>query len=102
MIVFPFVNKRRRLSEVSVFNFLFCFVRPLTFQMSFAADKLYNGYLRRNMPTIVSKVKVREIMIHLPCLTGHDRVGFLNYKDTEICYFIFIVLWYQFNVPDVL
>ncbi|XP_061600277.1 mitochondrial antiviral-signaling protein [Cololabis saira] len=41
--------------------------------MPFAADKLYNGYLRRKMPTIVSKVKVREIMIHLPCLTGHDR-----------------------------
>lgn len=25
------------------------------------------------MPTIVSKVKVREIVIHLPCLTDHDR-----------------------------
>ncbi|XP_029317161.1 mitochondrial antiviral-signaling protein [Cottoperca gobio] len=41
--------------------------------MSFASEKLYNGYLRRNMPTIVSRVKVREIMIHLPCLTPHDR-----------------------------
>ncbi|KAK1894728.1 Mitochondrial antiviral-signaling protein [Dissostichus eleginoides] len=41
--------------------------------MSFASDKLYNGYLRRNMPTIVSRVKVREVMIHLPCLTSHDR-----------------------------
>uniref|UniRef100_A0A3Q1F9A9 Polycystic kidney disease protein 1-like 3 n=1 Tax=Acanthochromis polyacanthus TaxID=80966 RepID=A0A3Q1F9A9_9TELE len=41
--------------------------------MSFVDDKLYNGYLRRNMPTIVSKVKVREIMVHLPCLTSHDR-----------------------------
>ncbi|XP_062296184.1 mitochondrial antiviral-signaling protein isoform X2 [Scomber scombrus] len=41
--------------------------------MSFASDKLYNGYLRRNMPAIVSKVKVREIMVYLPCLTAHDR-----------------------------
>uniref|UniRef100_A0A3Q3XM01 Mitochondrial antiviral-signaling protein n=1 Tax=Mola mola TaxID=94237 RepID=A0A3Q3XM01_MOLML len=40
--------------------------------MTFASDKLFNGYLRRNMPTIVSKVKVREIIPHLPCLTGHD------------------------------
>ncbi|XP_049918091.1 uncharacterized protein LOC126401058 isoform X2 [Epinephelus moara] len=41
--------------------------------MSLASDKLYNGYLRRNMPTIVSKVKVREILNHLPCLTSQDR-----------------------------
>ncbi|XP_054913227.1 mitochondrial antiviral-signaling protein [Poeciliopsis prolifica] len=41
--------------------------------MSFASDKLYNGYLRQNMPVIVSKVKVREIVPFLPCLTAHDR-----------------------------
>ncbi|KAM9341586.1 mitochondrial antiviral-signaling protein [Symphorus nematophorus] len=41
--------------------------------MSFASDKLYKGYLRRNMPTIASKVKVREIVPHLPCLTDHDK-----------------------------
>ncbi|KAM7403663.1 hypothetical protein PAMA_004211 [Pampus argenteus] len=41
--------------------------------MSFISDKLYNGYLRRKMPVIVSKVKVREIIIHLPCLTDHDK-----------------------------
>ncbi|KAL3049515.1 hypothetical protein OYC64_008882 [Pagothenia borchgrevinki] len=41
--------------------------------MSFASDKLYNGYLRREMPTIVRRVQVREIMSHLPCLTSHDR-----------------------------
>ncbi|XP_053191787.1 mitochondrial antiviral-signaling protein isoform X2 [Scomber japonicus] len=41
--------------------------------MSFASDKLYNGYLRKKMSTIVSTVKVREIMVHLPCLTAHDR-----------------------------
>ncbi|CAG5866845.1 unnamed protein product [Menidia menidia] len=40
--------------------------------MTYVSDKLYNGYLRRNMPTIVSKVKVREIVVHLPCLTSHD------------------------------
>ncbi|TDG99193.1 hypothetical protein EPR50_G00208760 [Perca flavescens] len=41
--------------------------------MSFASDKLYNGYLRRNMATIVYNVEPTEIMIHLPCLTSHDR-----------------------------
>uniref|UniRef100_A0A8C3G310 Mitochondrial antiviral-signaling protein n=1 Tax=Cyclopterus lumpus TaxID=8103 RepID=A0A8C3G310_CYCLU len=41
--------------------------------MSFINDKLYNGYLRQNMGAIVSKVKVREIIIHLPCLTPHDQ-----------------------------
>ncbi|XP_061741720.1 cell surface glycoprotein 1-like [Nerophis ophidion] len=41
--------------------------------MSFASEKLYNGYLRTNMPTIVSTVKVREMVVHLPCLTAHDR-----------------------------
>ncbi|XP_059209362.1 microtubule-actin cross-linking factor 1, isoforms 6/7-like [Centropristis striata] len=41
--------------------------------MSFASDKLYNGYLRRKMPTIATKVKVREILVHLPCLTSQDR-----------------------------
>ncbi|XP_053700856.1 cell surface glycoprotein 1-like [Synchiropus splendidus] len=41
--------------------------------MSFASEQLSNGYLRRNMPTIVSKVKVREIIPHLPCLSAHDK-----------------------------
>ncbi|XP_026163301.1 mitochondrial antiviral-signaling protein isoform X2 [Mastacembelus armatus] len=41
--------------------------------MSFARDRLYNGYLRNNMSAIVSTVKVREIIVHLPCLTDHDR-----------------------------
>ncbi|XP_040917256.1 mitochondrial antiviral-signaling protein [Toxotes jaculatrix] len=50
--------------------------------MSFASDKLYNGYLRRKMPTIVSKVKVREIIIHLPCLTTHDRENIEAKRET--------------------
>ncbi|XP_047467311.1 mitochondrial antiviral-signaling protein [Mugil cephalus] len=41
--------------------------------MSLAGDKLCNGYLRRKMPTIVSKVKVRDLIIHLSCLTADDR-----------------------------
>lgn len=44
-------------------------------QMTLASEQLYKGYLKRNMPTIVSRVKVREIVPHLPCLTDHDRVG---------------------------
>lgn len=47
-------------------------------QMAFASDKLYQGYLRVRMPSIVSRVKVREIIPHLPCLTDHDRVGFMG------------------------
>ncbi|XP_072221038.1 mitochondrial antiviral-signaling protein [Leuresthes tenuis] len=50
--------------------------------MSFVSDQLYNGYLRRNMPTIVSRVKVREIIFHLPCLTSHDRENIDAKRDT--------------------
>lgn len=63
------------LSDDSVYC---CFVQTLISQMSFASEKLYKGYLRRNMPTIVSKVKVGEILPHLPCLTDHDRVSFIK------------------------
>lgn len=65
-------------------SLLSVFVHFLIPQMTFASDKLYKGYLRRNMPTIVSKVKVREIIPHLPCLTDHDRVGFFSYKDKNM------------------
>ncbi|XP_034431970.1 mitochondrial antiviral-signaling protein isoform X1 [Hippoglossus hippoglossus] len=51
--------------------------------MSFASDKLYNGYLRRRMPAIVSKVKVREVIIHLPCLTTHDRENIEAKRETN-------------------
>lgn len=46
--------------------------------MTFASDHLYKGYLRRNMPTIVSRVNPTEIIPHLPCLTDHDRVGVIG------------------------
>ncbi|XP_067099812.1 mitochondrial antiviral-signaling protein isoform X1 [Osmerus mordax] len=42
-------------------------------KMSFAGDKLYNDYIRKNMGTFNSTVKVTEIMPHLPCLTQSDR-----------------------------
>ncbi|XP_062253496.1 mitochondrial antiviral-signaling protein [Platichthys flesus] len=51
--------------------------------MSFASDKLYNGYLRRRMPAIVSKVKVREVVVHLPCLTTHDRENIEAKRETN-------------------
>ncbi|XP_012711164.2 mitochondrial antiviral-signaling protein [Fundulus heteroclitus] len=50
--------------------------------MSFASDRLYNGYLRRNMPAIVSRVKVREIIPHLPCLTDHDKENIEAKRET--------------------
>ncbi|XP_038135426.1 mitochondrial antiviral-signaling protein [Cyprinodon tularosa] len=51
--------------------------------MPFASDKLYDVYLRRNMPTIVSRVKVREIMPHLSCLTSHDRENIEAKRETS-------------------
>ncbi|XP_028994560.1 mitochondrial antiviral-signaling protein [Betta splendens] len=41
--------------------------------MSYASEKLRKGYLRRKMAVIVSNVKVKEIIVRLPCLTDHDR-----------------------------
>ncbi|XP_071354457.1 mitochondrial antiviral-signaling protein [Trachinotus anak] len=55
---------------------------PKKRKMSFASDKLYNGYLRRKMPTIASTVKVREIIVHLPCLTLHDRENIEAKRET--------------------
>lgn len=52
--------------------------------MSFANDKLYKGYLVRNMSTIVTRVKVREIVTRLPCLSDHDRVGVISFKELEL------------------
>ncbi|XP_008397039.1 mitochondrial antiviral-signaling protein [Poecilia reticulata] len=51
--------------------------------MPFASDQLYNGYLRQNMPAIVSKVKVREIAPYLPCLTTHDRENIEAKRETS-------------------
>ncbi|XP_007569591.1 mitochondrial antiviral-signaling protein [Poecilia formosa] len=51
--------------------------------MSFARDRLYNGYLRQNMPAIVSRVKVREIVPYLPCLTSHDRENIEAKRETS-------------------
>lgn len=56
-----------------------------SFQMSFASDQLANGYLRTNMPTIVTKVKVRQIVVHLPCLTDYDRVRTLLRWLAPVC-----------------
>ncbi|KAG7510806.1 hypothetical protein JOB18_032433 [Solea senegalensis] len=41
--------------------------------MAYASDKLYNGYLRGKASDIVFKVKVKDVMVYLPCLTTHDR-----------------------------
>ncbi|KAJ8281081.1 hypothetical protein GJAV_G00063290 [Gymnothorax javanicus] len=41
--------------------------------MTYANEKLYDGYLRREMGKIVSTVRVREILPQLPCLTLSDR-----------------------------
>ncbi|XP_042356221.1 LOW QUALITY PROTEIN: mitochondrial antiviral-signaling protein-like [Plectropomus leopardus] len=54
-----------------------------TRKMPFASDKLYNGYMRRNMPTFVKKLDAREIMYHLPCLTPHDRENIEAKRETR-------------------
>uniref|UniRef100_A0AAY4ETQ4 Mitochondrial antiviral-signaling protein n=1 Tax=Denticeps clupeoides TaxID=299321 RepID=A0AAY4ETQ4_9TELE len=41
--------------------------------MPYASDKLYNDFVRPRMSELASKVKVREILPHLPCLTQSDR-----------------------------
>uniref|UniRef100_A0A1A7Y790 Mitochondrial antiviral-signaling protein n=1 Tax=Iconisemion striatum TaxID=60296 RepID=A0A1A7Y790_9TELE len=49
--------------------------------MSFASDRLWDGYVRRNMGNIVSKVNARQIIPHLPCLTIHDRENIEAKRD---------------------
>uniref|UniRef100_A0A667Z0C9 Mitochondrial antiviral-signaling protein n=1 Tax=Myripristis murdjan TaxID=586833 RepID=A0A667Z0C9_9TELE len=51
--------------------------------MSFASDKLYNGFLRRKMPFLASNVKTREIVPHLPCLTQTDREEIEAKRDSS-------------------
>uniref|UniRef100_A0A3P8W014 Pollen-specific leucine-rich repeat extensin-like protein 1 n=1 Tax=Cynoglossus semilaevis TaxID=244447 RepID=A0A3P8W014_CYNSE len=68
--------------------------------MSYASDKLYNGYLRRKMPTIVSKVKVREIIVHLPCLTAHDRAKRENYGNFDSMVLLLDCLKRRENWPE--
>ncbi|XP_072533942.1 mitochondrial antiviral-signaling protein isoform X2 [Salminus brasiliensis] len=41
--------------------------------MTFASDKLYNDVIKKMLAQLASKVKVREIVPHLPCLTLTDR-----------------------------
>lgn len=43
-------------------------------KMAYACDKLYNEVIRRMMAELARNVKVREIIVHLPCLTISDRV----------------------------
>uniref|UniRef100_A0A8C6LK52 Mitochondrial antiviral-signaling protein n=1 Tax=Nothobranchius furzeri TaxID=105023 RepID=A0A8C6LK52_NOTFU len=49
--------------------------------MSYASDRLWDGYVRRNMGIIVSKVKPTQIIPYLPCLTLHDRENIEAKRD---------------------
>ncbi|XP_076156585.1 uncharacterized protein LOC143139748 [Alosa pseudoharengus] len=40
--------------------------------MTYASDKLKNGFIRRNRSRIANEVKALEILLHLPCLTTTD------------------------------
>ncbi|XP_028294761.1 mitochondrial antiviral-signaling protein isoform X2 [Gouania willdenowi] len=51
--------------------------------MSFIGDKLYNGYLRNNMSTIVNRVNPLQIINYLPCLTSHDRESIIVKTETR-------------------
>ena len=67
--------------------------------MPFASDRLYDGYIRRNMGTIVRLIKVREIVSHLPCLTDSDRVSHIFYiynnNNNNTCTCICVALSYR-------
>lgn len=43
-------------------------------KMAYACDKLYDEVIRKMMADLSTKVKVREIIVYLPCLTISDRV----------------------------
>ncbi|KAJ8281082.1 hypothetical protein GJAV_G00063300 [Gymnothorax javanicus] len=48
--------------------------------MTYANDKLYDGFIRNEMGRIGKKVRVCEILPYLPCLTQSDRDE-INAKD---------------------
>ncbi|XP_056617373.1 mitochondrial antiviral-signaling protein [Triplophysa dalaica] len=50
--------------------------------MTYASDRLYNEAIRRNLGHYATIVKVKEIMLHLPCLTLTDREEVEAKKDS--------------------
>ncbi|XP_060728252.1 mitochondrial antiviral-signaling protein [Tachysurus vachellii] len=50
--------------------------------MAYACDKLYDEVIRKMMADLSTKVKVREIIVYLPCLTISDREEIEAKRDT--------------------
>ncbi|KAA0717724.1 hypothetical protein E1301_Tti020855 [Triplophysa tibetana] len=50
--------------------------------MTYASDRLYNEVIRRNLGNYATILKVKEIMLHLPCLTLTDREEVEAKKDS--------------------
>lgn len=44
--------------------------------MAYVGERLYDEFIRKNMANLASRVKVREIVPYLACLTNTDRVNY--------------------------
>ncbi|MCJ8730697.1 hypothetical protein PDJAM_G00187390 [Pangasius djambal] len=60
--------------------------------MAYAGDRMYNEVIRRKMGDLASKVRVREIIAHLPCLTLSDREEIEAKRETAGNYCAIMVL----------
>ncbi|KAB5581842.1 hypothetical protein PHYPO_G00180250 [Pangasianodon hypophthalmus] len=60
--------------------------------MAYAGDRLYNEVIRRKMGDLASKVRAREIIAYLPCLTLSDREEIEAKRETAGNYCAIMVL----------
>ncbi|KAG7334181.1 hypothetical protein KOW79_002588 [Hemibagrus wyckioides] len=60
--------------------------------MAYACDKLYNEVIRKMMAELATNVKVREIIVHLPCLTISDREEIDAKRETSGNYNAMVLL----------
>lgn len=69
--------------------FLLAFIHQLhiffsdSVKMAYAEDRLYNEVIRKKMGDLASKVKVREIVSYLQCLTLSDRVMYATHCTND-------------------
>lgn len=49
--------------------------------MTYASDRLYNEVIRKKLAVYASRIKVKEILPHLPCLTLTDKEDVETKKD---------------------
>lgn len=54
-------------------------------KMAYAGDRMYNEVIRKKMADLATKVKAKEIIAHLPCLTISDRVMLYKARFQDLC-----------------